>query len=639
MTRTIIAVIAWLLALVPLYSQEDEMVVRVMATSDIHSWIAPYDYYKDRPEPKFGLAQTATLIKRARSEVKNSLLFDNGDLLQGTPLANYIARNSDWRQQPHPVYQVCNLLRYDAAAIGNHEFNYGLEFLDKAIASARFPVLCTNIYVDDGDDVPENDRPYFRPYVILDRCFHDQAGHAHRLKIGVIAFTPPQVMRWDRENLQGKVKALPIIACAKKFVPQLKKLGADLVIALIHYDLAIAIPESAGRSLSQVPGIDAMVFGHTHQLFPGPDFAGIKGVDNLRGNINGIAAVMPGFWGGHLGLIDLRLKKKQNGWQVVASQSTNRAIATGKGQQQQRVDPTVMATIAQIHRRTIKYMRAPVGKTTLAIHSYFSLIRDDASVQLVNNAQRWYTQQHIQGSRYGKLPVLAAAAPLKAGGRSGPGYYTEIPAGTIAIKNISDLYVYPNSLKVVLVTGSELRQWLEMSAGLFNQITPGPKRQPLHNPAFSAFNFDIIDGLDYEIDVTQPARYDPDGNLQHPKASRIFKLRYQGQPIQAEQKFLVATNNYRAGGGGNFPGLDGSNIVYDFQEEVREIIIRYLQTQARITPRPDNNWRLAPLPFTANVSFLTAPAASPYAAKVANIRYLDQYQKFARYLIDWGKSR
>ena len=525
MAKTVIALLIWLMALASLYSQEREMVIRIMATSDVHSWIAPYDYYKDRLESKFGLARTATLIARARSQAKNCLLFDNGDLLQGTPLANYIARIADWRQGGHPVYQVFNLLRYDAACIGNHEFNYGLPFLNKAIESARFPVLCANIYADDGDQVPDNERPYFRPYVILERFFHDNAGQAHCLKIGVIAFTPPQVMRWDSENLQGKVKAVDIVASAEKFVPQMKKNGADLVVALVHYDLAIAIAGTAKRALSEVPGIDAMVFGHTHQLFPGQDFAAVKGVDNVRGKINGIPAMMPGFWGGHLGIIDLHLKKSQKPWRVVGSQTQIRGVFRKKGNQEQSApaDPSVMAAIAKIHRQTIEYMRTPVGKTTIAVHSYFSLARDDSSVQLVNNAQRWYVQKHIQGTRYAKLPVLAAAAPLKAGGRGGSGYYTEIPAGAIAIKNISDLYVYPNTLKVLLVDGAQLREWLEMSAGLFNRIVPQSKRQPLHNEAFFAFNFDIVDGVDYEIDLTQPARYDPDGNIQHPQATRNQK--------------------------------------------------------------------------------------------------------------------
>jgi 2',3'-cyclic-nucleotide 2'-phosphodiesterase/3'-nucleotidase len=243
------------------------------------------------------------------------------------------------------------------------------------------------------------------------------------------------------------------------------------------------------------------------------------------------------------------------------------------------------------------------------------LVADDPSVQIVSNAQIAYVKRAMQGTDYEKYPVLSAAAPFKTGGRQGNGYYTDIPAGPLAIKNVADLYVYPNTLKAMLLTGLEVREWLEMSAGQFNRIDPrGAAQQSLLNDVFRSYNFDTLDGVTYEFDVTQPARYDYKGFLAAPQAHRVINLRYQGEPVLADAKFIVATNNYRAFGGGNFPGLNASKVVLEAREENRQILIEYLRMMdmlpgnRQVNPLADGNWRIQPVPGV-HLTFVSASAA------------------------------
>jgi 2',3'-cyclic-nucleotide 2'-phosphodiesterase/3'-nucleotidase len=259
--------------------------------------------------------------------------------------------------------------------------------------------------------------------------------------------------------------------------------------------------------------------------------------------------------------------------------------------------------------------------TSAPIYSYFAQVADDPSVQIVANAQAAYVRRAIQGTAYEALPVLSAAAPFKTGGHQGWSYYTDIPAGALAFRNVADLYMYPNTLKAVLVTGAQLREWLEMSAGQFRRIAPdGPAVQPLLDESFPSFNFDTIDGVSYEFDLTQPARYDGSGKLVAPDAHRVRNLRRAGAPVAMDAKFIVATNNYRAFGGGNFPGLDGTNVVIDAPDENRQIVVDHLaQFAGSIDPSADGNWKIQPVPGVA-MRFRTGSAATRYLARHPEIR-------------------
>lgn len=610
--------------------------LRVLETTDLHVNMVNYDYYADQPTNEYGFAKTATLIKKAKEEAKNSVLFDNGDLIQGNPLGDYVAKVDPLKQgDVHPVYKAMNLVGYDAGNIGNHEFNYGMDFLLKSLNGSNFPYVNANVYVDDHDKNEANDKNYFTPYKILNKEVTDESGNKHTIKIGVIGFVPPQVMQWDKANLEGKVIVKDIVKTAQAFVPKMKAEGADIIVAIPHSGFE-DIPqadkmENSVLYLSKVAGIDAILFGHAHKVFPDASFTGKTGVDLTKGTINGVPAVEPGYWGNNLGIIDLDLQQVNGKWKVVDSKVEVRAIYDKANKQSLAdADQEIVDAVQHEHDATVAYVRGPVGKTTAPINSYFALVQDDPSIQIVTNAQKWYVENHLKGTDYEKIPVLSAGAPFKAGGRQGASYYTNIPAGTIAIKNVADLYLYPNTVHAVMINGAEVKEWLEWSAGQFNQIDPKKTtEQPLINYDFPTYNYDVIDGVSYQIDVTQPQKYDGKGDIINPKANRIKNLTFKGKPIDPKQKFIVATNNYRASTS-KLANPDGKRIVLAAPDENREAVVNYIREFKTINPTADNNWSLAPINGKVNVTFTTSPDAKAVAK--GNMSYVsatsDGYAKF-----------
>lgn len=614
--------------------QAAEVRLRLLETTDLHMNLLSYDYYQDKDTDQYGLARTVSLIKAARTEVANSLLFDNGDLLQGNPMGDYIAKVSPLKDgETHPAYQVMNQLGYDAANIGNHEFNYGLDFLRRSLKGANFPYVNANIYVEDADKNTDQARHAFTPYVLLDRKLVDAQGQTHSIRIGVIGFAPPQILQWDKGHLEGRVVARDVVATARKYVPLMRAQGAQLVVAIPHAGFEKApvsqLSENGVGPLTEVAGVDAVLFGHAHAEFPGKAFAEHPKVNLERGTINGVPSVMPGRWGDHLGVIDLTLDNGSGTWKIVDSKASIRPIFDRAARKSvASADPMVEQTIGAVHARTLEYVRNKVAFSSAPIYSYFALVGDDPSVQIVSNAQITYVKRAMQGTDYEKYPVLSAAAPFKTGGRQGWDYYTDIPAGPLAIKNVADLYVYPNTLKAMLLTGAEVREWIEMSAGQFNQIDPrGAAQQPILNDSFRSYNFDTLDGVSYEFDVTQPARYDANGKLAAPNAHRVQNLRYQGRPVAPDAQFIVATNNYRAFGGGNFPGLNASKVVLEAPEENRQVLIEYLRmmdmlsTNKQVNPTADGNWRIQPVPGV-RMTFLSASAAQRYLGSHPGVRLI-----------------
>ncbi|MDW3221807.1 MAG: bifunctional 2',3'-cyclic-nucleotide 2'-phosphodiesterase/3'-nucleotidase [Paracoccaceae bacterium] len=618
--------------------------LRLMETTDLHVHVFPYDYYADKPRDTVGLARTASIIGDIRAEATNSVLLDNGDFLQGNPMGDYIAYERGMKDgDMHPVIAAMNAVGFDAATLGNHEFNYGLEFLMKSLAGTDFPVVSANVVKEMGS-APTQDVTLVKPYTIIERQLTDGAGETHLIKIGLIGFVPPQIMNWDRRHLEGNVQTRDILEAARAYVPQMKEEGADIIIALSHSGIGSAdeteMMENASVPLAAVPGIDAILTGHSHLVFPSPTYQDYAAVDAGAGTIHGKPATMGGFWGSHLGLIDLMLERDGAGWRIAGHTSEARPIS--KRNEDRSVtalvesDPTVLASAQQAHDETLAYVRRAVGKTDANLHSYFALVADDPSVQIVSNAQVWYIKEMLQGTEYETLPVLSAAAPFKAGGRGGPEYYTDVPKGDVAIKNVSDLYLYPNTARAVLVTGAEVKDWLERSAGLFNQVTPGQADQVLINDSFPSYNFDVMDGVTYQIDLSQPSKFDAKGVLINPDANRITDLRFDGQPIDPDQKFIVATNNYRASGGGDFPGAKGDSIVFEGPDTNRDVIVRYIVENGTISPRADANWTFKPLDG-ASVLFDTGPKAQDYVDDVKGITLApagEGTDGFARFRID-----
>ncbi|MEO1422891.1 MAG: bifunctional 2',3'-cyclic-nucleotide 2'-phosphodiesterase/3'-nucleotidase [Pseudomonadota bacterium] len=617
--------------------------VRIMSTTDLHVHVFPYDYYGDRPVDSLGLSRTASLINAVRAEATNSMLFDNGDYLQGNPMGDYIAYERGMKEgDMHPIITAMNTLGYDAGTLGNHEFNYGVDFMDKVNAGANFPIVSANFVKALATGARDDTFHMYKPYVILDRTVVDGAGESHAIKVGVIGFLPPQIMNWDRRWLEGSFQARGILSAAEAWVPEMKEAGADIVVALSHSGISTESPsdelENASLHLAGIPGIDAIITGHHHRTFPSEQYDATEGLDPVAGTLMGKPAAMGGFWGSHMGLIDLMLEQDGGAWRVAGSESSVRGIYTrdGRAYVPEVGDvPDVLDSVRDVHEETLAYVRRAVGQTAAPLHSYFALVADDPSVQVVSQAQTWYIEQMMKGTEWEALPILSAAAPFKAGGRGGPEYYTDVKPGPVAIKNVSDLYLYPNTVRAVLIDGATVKDWLERSAGIFNQIETGASDTPLINPDFPSYNFDVIDGVTYQIDLSQPSKFDPKGNLINADASRIVNLSFNGVPIDPVQKFVVATNNYRAGGGGSFPGADGTTTIFEGPDTNRDVLVRFIVDKGTINPSADANWTFKEMPGTT-VTFDTGPAGTTYASDVEGVEIVpagDGEGGFARYRI------
>lgn len=603
--------------------------LRVLETTDLHGNMMDFDYYKDKPTEKFGLVRTASLIQQARGQAVNSVLVDNGDIIQGSPMADYMAAKGLHKGDVHPVYKALNRLDYVVGNIGNHEFNYGLDYLQNALAGAKFPYVNANV-IDS-----KTQKPLFTPYIIVDTPVKDRDGKAHTLRIGYIGFVPPQIMVWDKANLQGKVTVNDITATAKRYVPEMRQQGADLVIAIPHSGLSSepykAMAENSVYYLSQVPGIDAIMFGHAHAVFPSQDFAAIKGADIEQGLLNGVPAVMPGQWGDHLGVVDLQLSNDGGCWAVTHAKAEARPIYDSVAKRSLAAEDVGLVTaLADDHKGTREFVSQPIGKSDGNMYSYLALVQDDPTVQIVNNAQKAYVEHYIQGDPdLADLPVLSAAAPFKVGGRKNdPASFVEVEKGQLTFRNAADLYLYPNTLVVVKASGKEVKEWLECSAGQFNRIdVNSSKPQGLINwDGFRTYNFDVIDGVSYQIDVSQPARYDGECQLINDKAERIKQLTFNGKPIDPHATFLVATNNYRAYGG-KFAGTGDKHIAFASPDENRAVLAAYIGAESKkhgaVQPQADNNWRLANIDAAQplDIRFETSPSDKAAAFIRQNARY------------------
>ncbi|MEM7046567.1 MAG: bifunctional 2',3'-cyclic-nucleotide 2'-phosphodiesterase/3'-nucleotidase [Pseudomonadota bacterium] len=604
-----------------LHAASDQVHLRLIETTDVHVHLLAYDYYADQPVDTVGLARTASLIEQVRAEAgggEGTLLLDAGDFLQGSPLGDYAVRAAP-RDAPHPVMAAMNALGYDAAAIGNHEFNYGLDFLTHALAGARFPVLCANVLRGTIPAAP----PLFTPYILLDRHLRDGAGQTHILRVGVIGFVPPQIMRWDHHHLTGKVMAIDILAAAERYLPEMRERGADLIIALAHTGIgsarAHAGMENAAVPLARMPLIDGALLGHSHRVFPGPDYRGFRAVDIDAGTVSGTPAVMAGFWGSHMGLIDLLLGRDGGRWRILASESVARPIATAQRPSRALVPsaPSVRRAVHKAHTGALAYLRRPVGTSQAPLHSYFALVAPSTAVALINQAQAWSVRTHLAGTAWQDWPVLSAAAPFRVG-YGGPENYTDIPAGAITMRNLADLYRYPNTVQALDINGAVLRAWLERSASMFARLIPRETEQTLIDPRFRAYNFDVISGVRYQIDLSKPARYHPRGGLvnktaRRDTAHRIVDLRFADRPVTNEDRFVLATNSFRASGGGRFPVGD-HRVILRTPETNRRAIERYVQAHQGIMATHHDTWSLRAMPGTSAV-FTTGPGAARYAAR------------------------
>ena len=575
--------------------------LRIIETTDLHGNMMNFDYFKDQPVDTFGLVKTANLIHQTRSEVKNSVLVDNGDLIQGSPMADYALNKGLKEGDIHPVYKAMNTLNYVVGNIGNHEFNFGLDYLQKSLSGAKFPYVNANVY--DA----KTGKPYFQQYIIIDTPVVDREGNQQIIKIGYIGFVPPQIMQWDKLNLNGKVVVKDITETAKKLVPEMKKQGANVIIAIPHSGVSAepykALAENSVYYLSQVEGINAIMFGHSHGVFPSDDYKSLPNTDIKTGNINHVPAVMPGQWGSHLGVVDLVLEGDNSNWKVTSGKSEARPIYDLKNKKALvQADQQIVEILKQDHQGTREFVGKPIGKVSSDINSYLALVEDTSALQIISDAQIDYVKQFIQGDPdLDGLPILSAIAPFKVGGRKNdPSAYVDVKKGDLSFRNAADIYLYPNILSAVKITGKDVKQWLECAAGVYNQIDVNSTQpQYLINwDKFRTYNFDTIDGVSYQIDVTAPPRYDGNCKLINPTSERIKNLTYQQQPIDPNQVFLIATNNYRAYTG-TFPGTGENNVKFNSPDDLRVILSAYITNTTKkagmVNVTVDNNWRIAPI--------------------------------------------
>lgn len=594
--------------------------LRLIATSDLHACLLPYDYCANRAVAGRSLSEISRQIAEARAEVPNSLLFDNGDFLQGNPLADYVA-SSPRRRRAHPVITAFNTLGYDAATLGNHEFNYGLPFLTSALAAARFPVVSANIATRLGTS-PSRDQTFVPPFALLKRRVADREGRLHTLRIGVIGFAPPQIELWDRDHLDGRIRMRDIIAAARAWLPRLRARGADVIVALAHSGIGSVAPEegmeNAAAALASLPEVDAVVAGHSHMVFPGPGIAPAPGIDPERGLLAGKPAVMPGHSGSHLGVIDLVLTRATLGrrrWQVATSEVRVGARPPAPS----APGNALRKAIGPDHRAALAWSRKVLGRSSVALHTHFATTAPSAALDLIAAAKADYARRALAGTRWAGLPLLAAATPFRSGGRAGSDNFTDIAPGQLRMRNLSDLYTYPNMLVALAISGAQLCDWLEQSAALFRQITPGERDAPLHDVAVPSFTFDMIPGLDYAIDVSQPPRFDAHGVLVNPAARRIVGLRLDGRPVDPDETLVLVTNNHRASlAMADQPGPTPQVVLADGARTQR-ILADYIRAQGTVGGPARRGWHILPMPGTS-VRMTAGRGSQAHVADLASLR-------------------
>ena len=568
--------------------------LRIIETTDLHMQVLPYDYFANGPAPGSGLSQAAQVIQELRKDGTETLLFDNGDFIQGNPLADFIAGNLA-APQPHPMIGAMNRLNYDAVCLGNHEFDYGLEFLRQVIRDADFPVLCANLQIPD--------QPIAAPHTLLHRSLTLSDGTVQDIAIGVVGLLPPQVVAWTQEALCGKATALDIVHSGQSMAQVLRAEGADIVVALCHSGAENADHEvgmeNAVIPLAQTGDFDVILAGHTHNTIPSS-----LGGACPDGKFHGVPIVQAGFGGRYIGEVVLGLTWTSGDWSIASSTSHLHKAPTAPATCQAATD--IAAIVKPFHSACLSNMATPLTRTNIPIQSHFSLISGDAALHHLAQAQIEALRHACPDRDWTKTPLVSAVSPILAGGRAGPQHYVDVPIGDITLRDVASIYPFANTIYALEITGAALATWLDRTAGIYQRLRPDIKVQELINPDHPSYNFDVIYGMSYQIDLSKPI-------------NRVSQLSVQGRQIEPTDIITVATNSYRASGGaGLLRDLDVT-VVCKSECSVRDALIRFLVHCDPITTKQPPPWSFAPL-GGARAQFLSAPKANPALAMDRNVR-------------------
>ncbi|MFG2608153.1 bifunctional metallophosphatase/5'-nucleotidase [Streptomyces sp. NPDC048514] len=545
----------------------------VMGTTDLHGNVFNWDYFKDaeysdKAGNALGLARISTLVDQVRKEKgrRNTLLLDAGDTIQGTPLAYYYAKVDPITAKGgpvHPMAQAMNAIGYDAAALGNHEFNYGIETLRRFEDQLDFPLLGANAV--DARTL----RPAFPPYFI--KKFHVPG--AEPVKVAVLGLTNPGIAIWDKAYVQGRLKFEGLEEQAAKWVPRLRSMGADVVVVSAHsgtsgtssYGDQVPYVENAAANVAkQVPGIDAILVGHAHVEIPE-----LKVVNDQTGRT--VVLSEPLCYAERLTLFDIELVFARGGWEVESVSASLRNSNTVAD------DPKITKLLADEHERVVAYVNQVVGSATETLTTVEARYKDAPIIDLITKVQEDVVKAALAGTEYASLPVIAQASPFSR--------TSEIPAGDVTVRDLSSLYVYDNTLVAKLLTGAQVRAYLEYSAEYYTQTAAGGPVdvEKLTNAGGRPdYNYDYVSGLSYDIDVAQPA------------GSRIRNLAFGGAPLDDTRQFVLAVNNYRANGGGAFPHVAAAKELWSESTEIRTRIAEWVTAKGVLDPKDfaSADWRL-----------------------------------------------
>jgi len=517
--------------------------VTVLATTDTHGNLLPYDYFTKQAAPR-GLAAIATLVESVRRETKNTLLVDCGDTIQGSPLASVyeLERREGRTRDPEPMMLAMNALGYDAMAVGNHEYNFGLEALQAARASARFPWLSAN--TETGGAVPP-----FAPYLVK-----TVAG----VKLAVIGLTTPVIPQWEKpEHIRGLSWLDPVTA-VRRALAALEAERPDVILVAVHGGLGrdpetgVAGPnESPGEnpvwSLAETfPQLTAIVFGHTHKREPGR-------------RVNGVLLVQPRNWAAELARIDVAFEREPGGRFKVASATSQLLPVTAETPP----DPRIAALARPYHEATERSLDTPVAESAVDLSGARGRFEDSALVDAIHEVQLHYAQAQVSFASLFQTQVRVAR-------------------GRVTRRELAALYIYENELYAVEGDGRMVRDALE-NATRYYQTCPEAScsHGPLVDRGVPGFNFDTAQGVAYAIDLRQPV------------GKRVVDLRYHGAPLRDDQPLRIAVNNYRAAGSAGYTMFRGAKVVWRSNREIRELLADYWAGK-RLPEKPDGNWRLLP---------------------------------------------